>query len=182
MKGIDEFIKIFGDITVLEIVELALAVIFIVTVLKKVSGYFKKKTEEEIKRTETEKVRDAQLKEALDAVHKYPEYRQQSLEIQRQFQIQFKQINERLGQMDKIDERLTQMEETTKRRERNKIRDHLLQSYKFYTDPKKNPTMSWTKMEADVFWDLFKEYEENGGDGQMHTDVQPAMLSLKVED
>lgn len=182
MKGLDEFLKIFGDVTVFEIVELALAVIFIVTVLKKVSGYFKKKTEEEIKRTETEKVRDAQLKEALDAVHKYPEYRQQSLEIQRQFQIQFKQINERLGQMNKIDERLTQMEETTKRRERNKIRDHLLQSYKFYTDPKKNPTMSWTQMEADVFWDLFKEYEENGGDGQMHTDVQPAMLSLKVED
>lgn len=182
MKGFDEFLKLFGDVTVFEIVEFVLAVIFAVSIFKKISGYFKKKTEEEIERKETEKRRDEQLKEALDAVHKYPEYRQQSLEIQRQFQTQFKEINERLNQVDKIDERLTEMEETTMRRERNKIRDHLLQSYRYYTDPKTNPTLSWTRMEADVFWDLFKEYEDNGGNGQMHTDVQPAMLSLKIID
>lgn len=175
MNGFDEFIKIFGEITVLQIVEVLLALVFLIASFKKIKLYFDKKITEE-------RERDEQLKEALDAVHKYPEYRQQSLDIQEQFKIQFNEINKKLSQIDKINGRLTQMEETTKRRERNKIRDHLLQSYRYYTDIKTNPTLSWTQMEADVFWDLFKEYEDNGGDGQMHTDVQPAMSSLKIKD
>lgn len=37
-------------------------------------------------------------------------------------------------------------------------------------------------MEADGFWDLFREYEEAGGDGYIHTVVQPDMERLGVVD
>ena len=37
-------------------------------------------------------------------------------------------------------------------------------------------------MEAEAFWELFKEYEDAGGDGYIHTVVQPAMNLLKVID
>ena len=37
-------------------------------------------------------------------------------------------------------------------------------------------------MEAEAFWELFKEYEESGGDGYMHSDVMPEMLKLTVID
>ena len=35
-------------------------------------------------------------------------------------------------------------------------------------------------MEAEAFWELFREYEEAGGDGYMHTEVQPAMERLLI--
>ena len=35
-------------------------------------------------------------------------------------------------------------------------------------------------MEAQAFWDMFGDYEKNGGDGHMHTVVQPAMRALEV--
>ena len=39
---------------------------------------------------------------------------------------------------------------------------------------------AWTEMEADSFWEQFSEYEDNGGNGHMHTIVQPAMNKLSV--
>ena len=35
---------------------------------------------------------------------------------------------------------------------------------------------------TEAFWELFKEYEDAGGDGYIHTVVQPAMNLLKVID
>lgn len=35
-------------------------------------------------------------------------------------------------------------------------------------------------MESDAFWKMFGDYEEAGGDGDMHTTVQPAMRLLDV--
>ena len=42
--------------------------------------------------------------------------------------------------------------------------------------------LAWNRMEAEAFWELFKEYEDAGGDGYIHTVVQPAMNLLKVID
>lgn len=35
-------------------------------------------------------------------------------------------------------------------------------------------------MEAEAFWELFRDYEDAGGDGYVHTEVQPAMERLTV--
>ena len=72
------------------------------------------------------------------------------------------------------------MENDSKKRELNKLYDTLLQSYNYYTNKEKNPMQAWTKMESKAFWDLFTDYEDMGGDGYMHTVVQPAMLLLTV--
>ena len=121
-----------------------------------------------IKVHESEKKRDEQLHEALEAVRKYPEYRRKS-EIQAL----------RKSQEENM-ERLVAMEELTKRRERNKLRDRLLQNYRFYTNPETNPNMSWTRMESEAFWELFRDYEDAGGNGYVHTEVLPAMERLTV--
>ncbi len=78
--------------------------------------------------------------------------------------------------------RLVAMEEMTQRRERNKLRDLLLQNYRYYTNNEVNPSHSWTRMESEAFWELFKDYEEAGGNGYVHTVVQPAMLDLTITD
>ena len=41
---------------------------------------------------------------------------------------------------------------------------------------------AWTTMESEAFWEVFGEYEEAGGDGHMHTVVQPEMNLLRVID
>ena len=73
-----------------------------------------------------------------------------------------------------------QMQEENNRRERNKLRDRLLQSHRYYTNPKLNPNQSWTAMEAEAFWELFRDYEDAGGNGYVHSVVQPAMEQLTV--
>lgn len=153
MKGIDEFVKLFGDVTMLQIVEISLAFVFMCFVYRQIKKYFGQKIDEENRRIESEKARDARIEG---------------------------QISELKGMYTDITDRLTQMEELTNRRERNKIRDRLLHNYRYYTNPESNPTRSWTHMESEAFWELFSEYEEAGGDGYMHTVVMPAMQVLRI--
>lgn len=170
MTGFEEFKDLFGDITVLSVIEMLLAVVFLVFIGKKVRDYL-------IKKHEMDRIRDEQIREALEAVRKYPEYRQQSIRIQELLEGEIQELRQ---MQEDQSQRLLDMEETTKRRERNKLRDRLLQNYRYYTNKQENPSQSWTRMESEAFWELFRDYEDAGGDGFMHTEVQPAMERLTI--
>lgn len=186
MNGFDEFLKLFGNVTVLQIVEFVLAVVFMIIIFKKIKKYFDTKAKDEIAKAEAEKERDEKIREALDAVHKYPQYRQQSIKIQQQLESQISELKElhkdTVAQLNTVSETVHRMEETETRRERNKMRDTLLQSHRYYTNPNTNPSGSWTRVESETFWELYSEYEAAGGNGYMHTDVVPDMKLLKVID
>ena len=175
------FIDAFGNITVLDVAIFIAAIVFLILCYRKVKDYL-------IAKHDADKLRDEQLKEALTAVRKYPEYRKQSIQIQHELEDEncavrkdIQEFKTEFGEaMSALAERVKKMEEDTKRRERNKIRDRLLQNYRYYTNTETNPKQSWSRMEADAFWELFKEYEENGGDGYMHSEVQPAMNKLTI--
>lgn len=177
MKGLDEFLKLFGDITVAQLVTVALAFVFMFFMYKQVKKYFDEKMKTHNERIQIEKQRDADIQEALVAVRKYPEYRQQSIKIQELLEGEIQELKEMI--MDDK-ERILRMEEHDRRRERNKLRDTLLQNYRHYTHKEKNPSQSWTQMEAEAFWDLFRDYEDLGGNGYIHTVVQPEMERLIV--
>lgn len=74
MTGFDEFMDFFGNITVANIVQIILCIIFLVAIYKKIRNYF-------VSRYEEDRKRDEAIEEALAAIHKYPEYRQQSINI-----------------------------------------------------------------------------------------------------
>lgn len=156
--------------TILSVVELILAGIFLWFAYKKVRDYL-------IKRHEREKQKADELQEALTAVRKYPEYRQQSIEIQRLLETEIQEL--RTAQQDTLN-RLVRMEELSEQRDRNKLRDLLLQNYRYYTNKDTNPSQTWTRMESEAFWELFRDYELAGGNGYMHTDVLPAMERLVI--
>ena len=40
----------------------------------------------------------------------------------------------------------------------------------------------WSKLESEAFWDLFSEYEERGGDGYVHSIIEPVMRELREVD
>ena len=166
----EAFLKVFGGLTVANVVQIVLAVAFLIYVGKKIRDYL-------IKRYEAEQKKDEQLHEALESVRKYPEYRKQSIAIQQKLEGEIQSI--RQSQEESV-KRLDEMERDTKRRERNKLRDRLLQNFRYFTSKEKNPLQAWTRMEAEAFWELFKDYEDVDGDGYVHSEVQPAMNLLEV--
>ncbi len=164
------FLDMFGGITILDVAVFIASMVFLVLIYTKIKKYL-------IDKHDAEKLRNEQLQEALAAVREYPKYRKQSIEIQHELEDENSAVRKDIQELTK---RIEKMEEDTRRRERNKIRDRLLQNYRYYTNAETNPTQSWSRMESDAFWDLFKEYEQAGGDGYMHTEVQPAMNKLSI--
>ena len=179
MAGLEQFLELFGNVTVTGIVTFVLAIFFGYRIYKEVVKFLDNKKNLAIQKHEAEKKKDEQLKSVLEEVSKYPEYREQSRAIQKEFRDEIDGL--RVAQQS-IQDTLKDMQERQDRRERNKLRNKLLQSYRYYTDLEKNPSQSWTRMESEAFWALFKDYEDAGGDGYMHTVVQPAMSLLKVID
>lgn len=179
MVGLEQFLELFGNVTITGIVTFVLAIFFGYRIYKEVVKFLDNKKNLAIQKHEAEKKKDEQLKSVLEEVSKYPEYREQSRAIQKEFRDEIDGL--RVAQQS-IQDTLKDMQERQDRRERNKLRNKLLQSYRYYTDLEKNPSQSWTRMESEAFWALFKDYEDAGGDGYMHTVVQPAMSLLKVID
>lgn len=172
MTGLEEFLTVFGNFTVANAIYIIMAIIFLVFVYKKFNEYL-------IEKHEAERKKDEQIKKALDAASKYPEYRKQSIEIQEKLENEMQEIKNAIEEHTK---RLEKMESDSRKREINRLRNTLLQNYKYYTDKTKNPLQAWTKMESEAFWDLFSDYEDMGGDGYMHSEVQPKMQLLTVID
>lgn len=172
LQGFNEFVDTFGHFTISQAMIFLLAIIFLWGVYKKISDYLMKKHD-------AAQAKDAQLSKALETVSHYPEYRQQSLQIQQHFE---DEISELKSAWHNVCSRLTQLEEQNKKKERNKLRDILLERYRYYTDKERNPSQTWTNMEAEAFWELFRDYEDAGGNGYMHTVVQPEMERLVVVD
>lgn len=170
MKGFDEFMSIFGGVTLGDAVLLIAAVVFVVVMYRKVTKLI-------IDHNAEKERQSAELHEALEGVRKYPQYRQQSINIQHSLESEIQGLRQT---QDQIMHRLERMEQNSERRDRNKLRDMLLQSYRYYTNKNHNPSQSWTRMEAEAFWELFGDYEEAGGNGYMHSDVKPAMMRLTV--
>lgn len=172
MIGMEQFLHFFGNITITKIFTFGLAALFCWKIYQQIKKFFDSEKEILIKNYEKEKEKDEKLNMALEEVGKYPQYREQSRKIQKEFR----------DEIDGIKKILREMQEKQERRERNKLRDKLLQSYRYYTDKERNPDQTWTRMESEAFWELFSDYEDMNGDGYMHTVVQPAMNLLKIID
>lgn len=177
MLGLNEFLQKFGNVTLSDVITFLMILGFLYAMYKKVKTYIDNKYEEDRKKEEKEKEKDKDLQEALSAVRKYPEYREQSLRIQEKF-------NQEIEGLKKAQEEhkreIMSIKEATKKRERNKLYEKLSQSYKLYTDKERNPMQAWSDMESIAFWGLFDEYEAVDGDGYMHSIVKPAMQNLLV--
>lgn len=170
VSGMDEFINLFGHITVSNIIYLTLACGFVYKVYTKIREFFANKAEVDIHHKQ-------EIADMIDAVKELTKDRTEMLENQKAMQTQLVQL---YSAQQANSERLTQLETNINNRERNKLRDRILQSYRYYTSSQHNPLQQWTKMEATAFWSLFDDYEAIGGNGYVHSIVQPSMQSLEV--
>lgn len=179
MNGFNQFIESFGGLTLGTVAVVVIAILFIYRGYKKFSSYL-------IEKHDAEKKHLAELTEALEGVRKYPEYREQSHKIQISLQSDIKAINGKYdilaNEFKILTDKFADMEERARKKDLSLLKDKIIERYKYYTDPEINPTQTWNKMEAESFWDLFNEYESLGGDGYLHSDVQPKMMALKETD
>ena len=165
-----EFLAVFGEMKVATVVLVIAAVIFLAKIYKIVAAHFREKYKIEMEK-------EKQMKSILEQVEMYPKWREQSIECQKEFT---KAINALQENQAEITKELKDMEERRKKTKRNELRDRLLQTYRYFTNKEKNPLLAWSEMESEAFWKVFGDYEEAGGDGDMHTTVQPAMRRLEV--
>ena len=177
MSGIDEFNALFGNITLSQLVMALSAMGFAIAASRNLKTYLDKRYADKQAKDEAEKSRNEQIKEALEAVSHYPEYREQSKKIQQELKTELGKIRESLQDLST---RVDTMEQGRKEEDLHKLRDLLIKAYNYYAYPEKNPSGAWTRMEAESFWDLFYDYEAKGGDGYIHSTVQPAMERLRI--
>lgn len=72
---------------------------------------------------------------------------------------------------------LDEMQKKNNASELKRLKDTLVRYYNKY-----KPVGEWSKLEKDAFWDLFHEYEQRGGDGYVHSIIEPVMRELREVD
>ncbi len=139
---------------------------------------------EKERRAEEERVREQRLTALETAVASLPGYREQSLQIQQQLQsadtailATCQQIQSVVAENQRIlNARLDRLEA----REKNALREKLLDEYRLMTSDKLNPSKCWSEMEHHAFFKLVGDYEDLGGNDYVHSDVIPEVNELIV--
>lgn len=165
----EEFIGLFGQIPLGSAVTLIIALVFLYETYTCIRDYI-------IAKHEREKKRDEDITTIFSQISQYTTWHQQSLDIQAVFNAAISELSE---QQKKNMEKLEEIETANRLREQNKLRDRLIQAYAIYANEEKNPLGAWSDMEADSFWNMFSSYEAVGGDGYIHSVVEPAMRLLE---
>lgn len=175
----DEFLQIFGGISLSTVVTFIVAIAFLVTIgVKAYKIIVTNHDSIQEKETALEKLQKdvKEIKENPTVTKKeWKELKdkQDSLETV---------LNEILEAQKVIVAKQDAFEAESRSHNLNKLRNQLLQSYRYYTSEERNPMAAWSEMEKEAFDKLFKDYEDLGGNGFMHTIVESAMASLEVID
>ena len=157
------FLQLFGAIPLSTVIVFIAAVTFLVVLCIRIYKFI-------VANHDKLQEKDETLEKIIDCLE---EVKQEQKELK-------ETVNELRGAQQEIAEKQDAFEEQHRNHSLNKLRDRLLGSYRYYTDPKKNPLQAWSEMEKEAFDKLFYDYEELGGDGFMHSTVEPAMAALEV--
>lgn len=76
-----------------------------------------------------------------------------------------------------IADTLSEMKAKENETKLKELKDSLIRYYNKYKN-----IGEWSKLEKDAFWDLFEDYENRGGDGYIHSIVEPVMRELREID
>lgn len=116
-----------------------------------------------------------QTKEGLkDLQEKHQESVKQSIRHDEMIKKDISSLSEAINRIANTLDEMQEKENETKLKE---LQDSLIRYYNKY-----KTIGSWSNLEKDAFWDLFEDYEKRGGDGYIHSIVEPAMRELKVID
>ena len=181
MKAEEAFINMFGNLTVLHVVEFFFAMYFIIRISMDVIKFVNKKHDEEQQKS-------ADLAEALAGVRQMPQYRTDSIKIRGQLEQKIIDVHDEMNdkfndvanKFDAVMNRLEKIDSDNKKRARNRIREELMQGHRMFTDPTKNPMKAWSSLEHDSWFALYEDYLECNGNGDMQYRICPEMNNLDI--
>ena len=181
MKPEEALINMFGNLTILHVVEFFFAMYFIIRVSKDAIAFINRKHDEEQQKT-------ADVAEALAGVRAMPAYRQQSVEIQGQLNQKITDVHDEMNnkfdeltkKFDAVMDRLNSMDAESKKRARNRIREELMRGHRMFTDPIKNPMKAWSSLEHDSWFAQYEDYLDCNGNGDMQYRICPEMNNLDI--
>lgn len=159
----DAINTIFGNITVSQIIVFFIAVIAIIGIGKKIYKWI-------VNFHDTLQAKEENMKKLCEKIDEIKS-NQDKITIE---------VNNLSQRQDELYARQEAFEKDWRDFNLNAMRDNLLQGYRYYTNLKKNPMQAWTEMEKDVFDNIFNNYEKLGGNGFMHSVVQPEMSKLDI--
>ena len=181
MKADEAFLNMFGNLTVLHVVEFFFAMYFIIRISMDVIKFVNKKHDEEQQKS-------ADLSEALAGVRQMPQYRADSIKIRGQLEQKIIDVHDEMNnkfedvakKFDAVMDRLNTIDADNKKRARNRIREELMQGHRMFTDPTKNPMKAWSSLEHDSWFALYEDYLECNGNGDMQYRICPEMNNLDI--
>jgi hypothetical protein len=159
MFGLEQINNTFGTLTVAFVIELIVAIVGIWIAYKKLRDKIIGSYKEREKQKED-------IQEALDGVKSVDTLIETCNEIKQGVAENQRILNERLDRLED--------------RERNDLREKILNMHRLFTSKKRNPMQAWSEMERDSFNELIKDYESLNGNGHIHTVVIPEMNLLRV--
>lgn len=159
MDGLSEFIKVFGDIKIVNVIEWVIAIGFLILLLKNLQSYFEKKLAQD---SETKK----NTQKILEATDRIPQIEKKVDDLEKNQAVQMSRIES--------------IENENKRRECSQLRERIMQSYRFQCDPTHNPRHEITELEHMAFEEAFEDYISAGGDGYLKEVIKPDFDTLTV--
>ena len=188
----EAFLKLFGNITILEVVEFVLAVSFLVVAFIKFVKFVNKKHDVDQQRT-------ADIQEALAGARSVPKCQEHSKQVHKELKDEITTVHDNLetkilnleqkvdtkidGLQDTLDgimKHLQEIDDDRKKRERNRAREELLQGHRMFCDVDKNPMKAWSQLEHDSWMARYDDYIECGGNGDMQRRIYPDMCDLMI--
>lgn len=98
-------------------------------------------------------------------------------EIKSNYNVTMAKLDSLCDKVDILNHKVHILQKSSDETEMAKEQQLLVGMYKKYV-----PLGKWTRLEHDTFWRVFRDYESRGGNGHMHSIVQPAMEKLEILD
>lgn len=172
----DEFIQLFGEIPLSTAIIFIVAISFLIATGSKAYKFIVKthdSLQEKNQALDDLKKDVKELKEHTASKEQWKELKEKQNNLE-------EILNQILETQKVLVEKQQTFEEENHSHNVNRLRDRLLQSYRYYISEVKNPMMAWTEMEKEAFDNLLADYYAQGGNSFVHTKVDPEMASLEV--
>jgi hypothetical protein len=189
---LEQFLKLFGNITILDVVEFIIAISFLIAALVKFIKFVNKKHD-------ANQQQAADIQEALTGARAMPQCQERNKKAHEDLRAEISSNHDKLetkilnleqkvdtkidGLKDTLDgilSHLKEIDDDRKKRERNKAREELLQGHRMFCDVDKNPMKAWSQLEHDSWMARYDDYIECGGNGDMKTRIYPDMIDLMI--